>query len=135
MNKLFGTDGIRARVGEFPLDSATVPAIGQAIGMELSGEIVVGQDPRASSPWILENLKKGLFRTEASIINVGIGPTPAIALLTQQTNAAGGIMISASHNAYEDNGIKIFASNGHKLSDDCEERLENRIRNFLQERN
>ncbi len=131
MKKLFGTDGIRARAGQSPLDAATLTAVGQAIGLELAGRIIVGQDPRASSPWILERLKEGLEGTNASIVDAGILPTPAIALLTQQTNAAGGVMISASHNSYQDNGIKIFGANGRKLADWEEKRLEERVQGLL----
>ncbi len=131
MNKLFGTDGIRARAGQFPLDAATLPAIGQSIGLELGGEIIVGQDPRDSSPWILERLKEGLDDTGASVVDVGVLPTPAIALLTQQTDATGGVMISASHNSYQDNGIKIFGANGRKLADGEEDRVEERVRALL----
>ena len=131
MKKLFGTDGIRARAGQFPLDAATLPAIGQALGLELGCKIIVGQDPRASSPWILERLKEGLEGTNASIVDAGVLPTPAIALLTQQTDAAGGVMISASHNSYQDNGIKIFGANGRKLADREEERLEERVQDLL----
>ena len=131
LKPLFGTDGIRARAGQSPLDAATLPAVGQAIGLELAGEIIVGQDPRASSPWILERLKEGLDKTNASIVDVGVLPTPAIALLTQQTDAAGGVMISASHNCYQDNGIKIFGPNGRKLADEEEEGLEERVRGLL----
>ncbi len=131
MNKLFGTDGIRARAGQFPLDAATLPAIGRAIGLELGRKIIVGQDPRASSPWILQQLRAGLDGTNASIVDTGVLPTPAIALLTQQSDAAGGVMISASHNSYSDNGIKVFGANGRKLADAEEERLEKRVHSLF----
>ena len=80
--RLFGTDGIRARAGEFPLTDAAVSAIGQAIGERLSGRILIGQDTRVSSPWIFEHLKAGIARTTSQIEDAGVIPTPAIALLS-----------------------------------------------------
>jgi phosphoglucosamine mutase len=130
--RLFGTDGIRARAGEFPLTAAAVPAIGQAIGEKLGGRILIGQDTRVSSPWIFDRLKAGIARTAAQIDDAGVIPTPAIALLTKHNDFAGGIMISASHNPYEDNGIKVFSSDGRKLSDADEIAVERRITEILQ---
>ena len=82
--KLFGTDGIRARAGEFPLNSNAVVAIGTAVGEKLGGRILVGQDTRMSSPWILGLLKQGVSVTSATIQDAGVIPTPAIALLTKE---------------------------------------------------
>ncbi len=128
MQKLFGTDGIRARAGQFPLDSRTIPSIGRAIGELLPGKILIGQDPRSSSPWIFGLLKDGIEEGGSGVEDTGILPTPAIALLTQQTpSIGGGVMISASHNRFEDNGIKVFGANGQKLSEAEEARLEERI--------
>src|SRR5947207_1280529 len=124
--KLFGTDGIRARAGEFPLNSAAVVAIGRAIGERLKGRILVGQDTRVSSPWILDLLQQGIAQTSAQIENAGVIPTPAIALLTRNHDFDGGVMISASHNPFDDNGIKIFSSDGTKLKNAEEIELENR---------
>ena len=123
-NRLFGTDGIRTRAGEFPLNGAAVSAIGQAIGEKLGGRILVGQDTRLSSPWILELLVEGIRKTSAHIEDAGVIPTPAIALLTKSNDLAGGIMISASHNPYDDNGIKVFSSDGRKLNDSDEIAIE-----------
>ena len=106
--KLFGTDGIRTRAGEFPLNASAIVAIGQAVGENLGGILLVGEDTRVSSPWILDLLIKGIGQSPAKVEAAGIIPTPAIALLTRTSSFAGGIMISASHNPYEDNGIKIF---------------------------
>ncbi len=125
--QLFGTDGIRAAAGEFPLNSAGITAIGRALGERLDGRILVGQDTRISSPWIFDLLLQGIAATSAEIENAGVIPTPAIALLTQQHGYAGGIMISASHNPYEDNGIKVFASDGRKLSNADEAIIEQRV--------
>src|SRR5689334_7437875 len=132
-NRLFGTDGIRTRAGEFPLNTAAILAIGQAIGEKLGGRILIGQDTRISSPWILELLHKGLLQTSAGIENAGVIPTPGVALLTKQHGFAGGVMISASHNPYDDNGIKIFSADGRKLSDADELQLEKRIAELVSE--
>jgi phosphoglucosamine mutase len=129
--ELFGTDGIRARAGEFPLNSHAVVAIGQAIGEKLNGKILVGQDTRMSSPWLFELLKQGISQTSGTVQDAGVIPTPAIALLTKWLGYSGGVMISASHNPYEDNGIKVFASDGTKLSDVEEEEIEKRVSELL----
>src|SRR5262245_52496407 len=110
--KLFGTDGIRARAGDFPLNAPAVAAIGQAIGETLGGVLLMGEDTRVSSPWIRDLLKTGLAKTKASVHEAGVIPTPAIALLTRNEAYAGGVMISASHNQFEDNGVKVFGRDG-----------------------
>jgi phosphoglucosamine mutase len=125
--KLFGTDGIRTRAGEFPLNAAAITAIGQAVGERLGGTLLVGEDTRVSSPWILDLLITGIARSSAKAESAGIIPTPAIALLTRSSSFDGGIMISASHNPYEDNGIKIFSRDGTKLTDDVEQQIERRV--------
>src|SRR6187549_3170747 len=108
MTKLFGTDGIRGRAGAFPLNEAAIMAIGQAIGERLGGTVLVGQDTRESSPWIHGVLTAGIQRSGTAIENAGVIPTPAVALLTRQHGYSGGVMISASHNPYQDNGLKVF---------------------------
>jgi phosphoglucosamine mutase len=125
--RLFGTDGIRGLAGEFPLNRETIVAIGAAIGEKLGGKILVGQDTRVSSPWISRLIADGIAKTPASIDDAGVIPTPAIALLVKNKGYAGGIMISASHNPYEDNGIKIFSADGTKLKDVEEDRIERRV--------
>jgi phosphoglucosamine mutase len=125
--KLFGTDGIRTCAGEFPLNERTIAAIGRAIGEKLRGKVLIGQDTRISSPWILEQLRKGFSLTPATIQNAGVIPTPAVALLVKHLGYSGGVMISASHNPYADNGIKVFGADGTKLSDADESQLEKRI--------
>jgi phosphoglucosamine mutase len=129
--KLFGTDGIRACAGEFPLNAKTIVAIGQAIGERLAGKVLIGQDTRMSSPWILEQLQRGFGVTPATIEKAGVVPTPAVALLTKWQSYAGGVMISASHNPYQDNGIKVFGADGTKLKDDEEAEIERRIFQIL----
>jgi phosphoglucosamine mutase len=129
--KLFGTDGIRTRAGEFPLNAAAIVAIGQAVGEDLGGRVLVGEDTRASSAWILELLFRGLALSAAKAESAGVLPTPGVALLTREHSFSGGIMISASHNPFEDNGIKIFAGDGTKLKDDVEARIERRILELL----
>jgi phosphoglucosamine mutase len=129
--KLFGTDGIRACAGEFPLNSDTIIAIGRAIGEKLGGKVLIGQDTRVSSPWIFEYLQKGFSRTPATLQNAGVIPTPAVALLTKWLGYSGGVMISASHNPYQDNGIKVFGKDGTKLTDADEEEIEKRVFQIL----
>src|SRR5262245_21110102 len=129
--KLFGTDGIRAKAGEFPLNVQTLKAVGTAIGEKVAGKILVGQDTRMSSPWIFEHLKAGIAATASTIQDAGVIPTPGIALLTKTGGYAGGVMISASHNPYEDNGIKVFASDGTKVNDLAEAAIENRIHQLI----
>src|SRR5690349_4240412 len=129
--KLFGTDGIRAKAGEFPLNAQTLNAIGTAIGEKVAGKILVGQDTRMSSPWIFEHLKAGVAATRSTIEDAGVIPTPGVALLTKSGDYAGGVMISASHNPYEDNGIKVFASDGTKVNDAVEAAIELRIRQLI----
>ena len=129
--KLFGTDGIRTRAGQFPLNAAAVKAIGQAIGEAMDGVVLMGEDTRTSSPWIRELLRAGLSKTRTAVHDAGVIPTPAIALLTKSGNYSGGIMISASHNSFEDNGVKVFGPDGAKLSDEAEAEIERRILELL----
>jgi phosphoglucosamine mutase len=129
--KLFGTDGIRGCAGEFPLNAPAITAIGQAVGEKLGGKVLVGQDTRISSPWIFSLLQRGFSRTPATLQNAGVIPTPAIALLTKWLGYSGGLMISASHNPYQDNGIKVFGPDGTKLNDAAEGQIESRIHELL----
>ncbi len=129
--KLFGTDGIRGCAGEFPLNRPAIVAIGRAVGERLGGKVLIGQDTRVSSPWIFELLQKGFAHTPATLQNAGVIPTPAIALLTKWLGYSGGLMISASHNPYQDNGIKVFGADGTKLNDVEESHIEKRIHELL----
>ncbi len=124
--RLFGTDGIRGVASEYPLDNAGCVQIGKAIGKYFAkpGEsIVVGYDPRESSPRIAEHVVVGINSIGVDVVIVGVIPTPGLAYLTKCGNFSAGVMITASHNPYTDNGIKVFGPNGDKLPDDTEEAL------------
>ena len=127
--ELFGTDGIRGVAGEYPLDPATIFAFGVALGREAmgTGEILVGADPRESSPWIAELVAGGLERGGARVRYAGVVTTPGIAYLTRTGPFVAGVMISASHNPYQDNGIKVFTHSGFKLPDAEEHAIEQEI--------
>lgn len=131
MKHLFGTDGIRGLAGESPLDPVTLRLIGQAIGEHLNGRVLIGRDPRESSPEICGQLKLGLEAAGASIKEGGILPTPAVALLICESDLSGGVMISASHNQFKDNGIKVFGGDGRKLDDAQERGIEARVSELL----
>jgi phosphoglucosamine mutase len=129
MKKLFGTDGIRAVAGQPPLDQTTVYAIGLALAKSLgeAPRILIGQDTRESSDWIAATLTSGLTQGGATVDSAGVITTPAIAFLTAKHGFAAGIVISASHNPWEDNGIKLFGPDGYKLPDVTELRIEDEI--------
>jgi phosphoglucosamine mutase len=129
MSKLFGTDGIRAKAGEAPLDRTTVCRVGAALVRVLhtGGEqphVLIGGDTRQSYGWIEEELTRGLSSQGAHVTSVGVTPTPGVAHLTRTEEFDAGIVISASHNPFEDNGIKIFSGRGQKLDEDFERRIE-----------
>ena len=138
MKKLFGTDGIRGVAGTFPLDPGTVGYIGLALGEILTksgnaGRVVVGHDTRESGEWITGKLISSL--TGCGILdihNVGVITTPGLAFLTRLHQFDLGVMISASHNPYQDNGIKIFSRDGFKLSDELEADLERSIYGLIE---
>jgi phosphoglucosamine mutase len=127
--QLFGTDGIRGVAGEYPLDPATIFAFGAALGREAmgTGEILVGADTRESGPWIAELVAGGLERSGARVRYAGVVTTPGIAYLTRTGPFVAGVMISASHNPYRDNGIKVFTHSGFKLPDAEEHAIEQEI--------
>ena len=130
--KLFGTDGIRGRAGEFPLDSASVRLLGRELARRLSERgarrrVVLGGDTRESTPRIVADLAAGLREGGCGVAPAGIITTPGIAELVLELGAAAGIAVSASHNPYEDNGIKIFGADGRKWPDEEEEYLEKKI--------
>jgi phosphoglucosamine mutase len=132
MKKLFGTDGIRAVAGQSPLDVPTVYAIGLALAHTLSAKtlaprFLLGMDTRESSDWIAAALTAGLTSGRASVENAGVITTPAIAFLTRTRGFAAGIVISASHNPWQDNGIKLFGPDGYKLPDAVEIAIEEEI--------
>jgi hypothetical protein len=116
--KLFGTDGLRGKAGDFPLDPASVRLLGRELGKRLSGgrpvRVVVGGDTRESTPRIVADLAAGLAEGGCNVAPAGIITTPGVAELVLELGAAAGVAISASHNPYEDNGIKIFGPDGRK---------------------
>jgi phosphoglucosamine mutase len=129
--KYFGTDGIRGTVGEFPITPDFVLKLGWAAGkvFQESGKskILIGKDTRISGYMFESALEAGLVAAGADVRLLGPMPTPAIAYLTRTFQAQAGIVISASHNPFDDNGIKFFAGNGRKLPDDVEHRIEAKL--------
>src|SRR5580692_2005513 len=130
--KLFGTDGIRGIAGEAPLDANTIFAAGLALGHSLgkrSAEpaVILGRDTRESSPWIAATLAAGLRSAGARVESAGVVPTPAVAFLARTHGFSAGVVISASHNPWTDNGIKLFGADGFKLADALELAMEEEI--------
>src|ERR1039457_3044866 len=139
MKKLFGTDGIRGVAGKFPLDLTTVHAVGLAlahhlapIAPDLAPRVIIGQDTRESSCWIDAALTAGLTAGRAMVESAGVITTPAVAFLARAHNCSAGIVISASHNPWADNGIKLFGPDGYKLPDSTELAIENEIFRHLE---
>ena len=140
MRKLFGTDGIRAVAGVAPLDKRTIYAIGVALATSLGNNanvimgpvrVLMGLDTRESCPWIAATLASGLRAAGAHVDSAGIITTPAIAFLARKHGFSAGVVISASHNPWQDNGIKIFGGNGYKLPDETELSIEQEIDRVL----
>ncbi len=134
--ELFGTDGIRGVAGEYPLDPGTVHAFGMALGSDLARagadpEVVIGMDTRESGPWIAAQVAGGLARRGVRSRSAGVITTPGIAYLTRVNSFTAGVMISASHNPYRDNGIKVFGHSGFKLPDAEEHEVEREIFRLL----
>ena len=131
--KLFGTDGIRGRVNEFPITAEIALRTGKAVATVLRStdtgrnRVLIGKDTRISGYMLETALTSGLVSMGMDVLLVGPLPTPAVAHLTKSMGAAAGIMITASHNPYEDNGMKIFGPDGYKLSDDLETLIERHI--------
>lgn len=131
--QLFGTDGIRGVAGDYPLDKRTVYAAGVALGHWAVGihgadsTILIGMDTRESGPWIASAVAAGIERAGARVRFAGLITTPGVAYLTRTRNFVAGVMISASHNPYRDNGIKVFDHSGYKLPDAVEHALEQEI--------
>lgn len=131
--KLFGTDGVRGRVNEFPITAEVSLRMGKAVASVLRSSgpsrnrVLVGKDTRISGYMLETALTSGLVSMGMDVFMVGPLPTPAVAHLTKSMGAAAGIMITASHNPYEDNGMKIFGPDGYKLTDDLEELIERYI--------
>jgi len=129
MGKLFGTDGIRGKAGEYPMTEEMAVRVGRAVAMTFTGpgkpsKIIVGRDTRLSGAVLESALVSGICSAGADAGIAGVIPTPGVAVLTSSLKAAAGIVISASHNPYYDNGIKIFNARGYKLSDQKEAEIE-----------
>jgi phosphoglucosamine mutase len=135
VKELFGTDGVRGKAGEYPLDHPTVARLGAALVHAMRPSIVakegerplrfvVGRDTRESGAWIEEELARGAGSEGASVTSAGVIPTPAIAYVTPAMAFDAGIVISASHNPFEDNGIKVFSGKGEKFTGTLEREVE-----------
>ena len=125
---LFGTDGVRGKAGTFPLDPPTIRRLGAALSRALSHgkstRFLSGRDTRESGGWIERELAFGINSQGGSLTGAGIIPTPAIAYLTPRMGYTAGVVISASHNPFEDNGIKVFSGAGEKFTEQLEQQVE-----------
>jgi len=129
VSRLFGTDGVRGTAGRYPLDPDTVTRLGGALVRALAPDgralrLLVGRDTRESGPWIERALARGAGSHGARLTSAGVIPTPAVSYLTTSLGFDAGLVISASHNPFEDNGVKVFSSAGEKLPDDTERAIE-----------
>jgi len=136
MNRYFGTDGIRGKAGEFPLDTETIRIIGHSLAGQFSSggsmpKFIIGRDTRESGPAIEKAFCEGAVAGGASIDSAGVLTTPGIAFLTRKFEFDAGIVISASHNPFQDNGIKIFLPSGKKLGEEMEMAIERDIREAI----
>ena len=129
--KLFGTDGLRGTAGEFPLDPGSLSIVGREVGADVRRAgariAVLGGDTRESTPAMAAQLAAGLSDAGCDVAFAGVVPTPAVAELVLALEAGAGISVSASHNPYEDNGVKVFGPDGRKWPDEKEEALEERL--------
>ena len=135
---LFGTDGVRGLAGQYPLDAAGAKSIGMAVGTHFAqpGQaIILAHDPRESSTALRESIVSGLNAVGVNVVLIGVIPTPGLAYLTREgKDFVAGVMITASHNPYQYNGVKVFDSNGDKLSDETEAALNELIEEGVSER-
>src|SRR6202044_3881815 len=134
--QLFGTDGIRGVPGEVPLDDATLDRVGLALGEYVSSHgrspdararVLIGRDTRESGPHIAAQIARGLAAAGAEAVSAGVLTTPGVAWLVSREGFAAGVVISASHNPYHDNGVKLISSSGMKFPDEIEAQLERYI--------
>jgi len=129
--KLFGTDGLRGKAGDFPLDPDSLRIVGREVGASIRREggriAVLGGDTRESTPAMVGDLAAGLTEADCGVAYAGVVPTPAVAELVLALGAGAGVSVSASHNPYEDNGVKVFAPDGRKWADEMEEALEREL--------
>src|SRR6187549_3884229 len=134
--KFFGTDGIRGRTNQLPMTAEMAQRVGQAAGAHFRRgdhrhRVVIGKDTRLSGYMMESAMISGFTSVGMDVVMVGPVPTPAVAMLTRSMRADLGVMISASHNPYVDNGIKLFGPDGYKLSDEAEEKIEHLIESDL----
>jgi phosphoglucosamine mutase len=127
--KLFGTDGVRGKAGEYPLDHETVARLGAALVRAMPESdrplrFLMGRDTRESGEWIERELSRGVHSAGAEITSAGVIPTPAVAYITRAMGYDAGLVISASHNPFEDNGIKVFSGRGEKFTESLEREVE-----------
>jgi phosphoglucosamine mutase len=125
--RLFGTDGVRGKAGDPPLDHVTVRRLGAALVRALSAtpaRVLIGRDTRESGAWLEQELAHGARACGAEVVSAGIVPTPGVAYLTRSNDFTAGVVISASHNPYEDNGIKVFSGGGEKFTEELEAHVE-----------
>ena len=132
MGKLFGTDGIRGKANRYPMDAAMAFAVGQAVTYVLRKKdhktrIVIGKDTRISGYMLESALEAGISSMGGNAQMLGVMPTPGVAYITESMRADAGFVVSASHNPYQDNGIKIFSGSGYKLSDEQETEIEDLV--------
>jgi phosphoglucosamine mutase len=131
-NKLFGTDGIRAEAGRYPLDYSSICVLGNALvellrGKGLEPRVLIGRDTRESGPWMERALVQGILEAEGEPASAGVIPTSAVSYLLRRDDFSAGIVISASHNPFRDNGIKVFSHEGVKIPEEWEAGLERAI--------
>lgn len=136
--QLFGTDGIRGVAGEFPLTLESTFLIGRALGHDLvrtdrRARVVIGQDTRESSAWIADRIALGLVSCGVEVHSAGVITTPGVAYLARSRKYSAGVVVSASHNPWTDNGIKVFSGDGYKLPDSRELAIEQEIFTLLQD--
>ena len=127
--RLFGTDGVRGRAGAYPLDVRTVRRLGAALVRALpraasAHSLLIGRDTRESGEWIARELAHGARSSGGAVTSAGVIPTPAVAYLTRESAFDAGVVISASHNPFEDNGIKVFSGAGEKFTERLESEIE-----------
>jgi phosphoglucosamine mutase len=129
MGRLFGTDGVRGKAGQYPLDGATIRRLGAALARAMNHEtggirFLSGRDTRESGPWIERELAAGIRSQGGALVSAGVIPTPAVAYLTPRMGYTAGVVISASHNPFDDNGIKVFSGTGAKFTEVLEDQVE-----------
>ena len=127
MSELFGTDGVRGIAGEYPLDFPTVYKLGKAVVRSGKRSILIGRDTRASGLWIEKALQQAILSEGGEVTLANVITTPGVAILSRNVPFDTGIVVSASHNPYQDNGIKMFSRNGIKLSDEEERWIEQAV--------